>query len=82
MSGGNTLDAVERVLQIALDKRLARVAIDYDLNPLIAVPWSKIDVPDFQAKRWPQVLAATAVRRRKYTEFKARRAASRKGADL
>jgi hypothetical protein len=58
------------------------VAIDYDLNPLIAVPWSKIDVPDFQAKRWPQVLAATAERRRKYAERKARQAASRKGADL
>jgi hypothetical protein len=78
----NTLDAVERVLQIALDKQLARVAIDYDLNPLIAVPWSKIDVPDFQAKRWPQVLAATAEHRRKYAERKTRQAASRKGAVL
>jgi hypothetical protein len=77
-----TLDAVERVLQIALDKNLVRVAIDYDLDPLIAVPWSKIDVPDFQAKRRPQVLAAAAEFRRKYAERKARRAAPRKGADL
>jgi hypothetical protein len=83
-SGAETrsiLDAVERVLQIALDKRLAKVAIDYDLDPFIAVPWSKIDVPDFQARRWPQVLAAAAEFRRKYTERQARRAASRKVKD-
>jgi hypothetical protein len=75
---GRILDAIERVLQIALDKRLARVAIDYGLDPLASVPWSKIDVPDFQAQRWPQVLAATAEFRRKYVERKARRSSSDK----
>jgi hypothetical protein len=72
------LDAVERVLQIALDKPLANVAADFGLNPLISVPWSKVDVPDFQAKRWPQVLAAAAELRRKSAVRKARRAASGK----
>jgi hypothetical protein len=77
----STLDAVERVLQMALDKQLAKVAIDYDLDLLISVPWWKIDVSEFQAKRWPQVLAATAEFRRKYAERQARRAASRKVGD-
>ncbi len=67
------LDAVERVVQIALDKRLAVVAIDYSLDPLTSVPWSAIDVADFQAKRWPQVLAATTEFRKKYLERAARR---------
>lgn len=67
------LDAVERVLQMALDPGLARVAIDYGLDPLTSVPWSEINVPDFKAKRWPQVQAATAEFRRKYAARAARR---------
>lgn len=74
------LDAVERVFQMALDKQLAKVALDYDLDSLACVPWSKIHVPNFQAKRWPQVLAAAAEFKRKYTERKAR-AAPQKGTD-
>jgi hypothetical protein len=74
------LDAVERVFQMALDKQLAEVTSDYGLDPLACVPWSKIDVPDFQAKRWPQVLAATAEFKRKYPQRIAR-AAARKGTD-
>jgi hypothetical protein len=67
------------VLQIALDKQLAAVAIDFGLNPLISIPWQQIDAPDFQTKRWPQVLAAAAKIRRKHVGVQARRAASRKG---
>ena len=68
------LDAAERAIQIALDKQLAEVAIKYDFDPLVSVPWSRIDVPAFKDKRWPQVLATMSEFRRKYAERKARRA--------
>ncbi len=50
------LDAVKRIGQIALDPRLSRVCFEYGLNPLAAVPVSRIELPGFQAKRWPQIV--------------------------
>jgi hypothetical protein len=82
MSGDGSrvvLDSVERVIAMALEKRLIPVMVDYNIEPLSAVPWSKINAAEFQAKRKPQVLALAAEARRKYTERVARRRPDRKG---
>lgn len=47
---------VERIAEIALDGSLGNTLDRYDLDPLRAIPADKIDVPDFKAKRWPQIL--------------------------
>jgi len=61
------LDAVERIAQIALDRSLAKVACEYGLDPLAAVPAQRIEIPRFQNQRWPQVLSAVAKLRSKIT---------------
>jgi len=47
---------VERVADIALDSSLGNTLDQYGLDPLQSVPADKIDIPDFKAKRWPQLL--------------------------
>jgi hypothetical protein len=51
------LDAVKRMAQIAFDARLAQVCFQYDLDPLSAIPASKIPSVGFRERRWPQILA-------------------------
>jgi hypothetical protein len=53
-------DAIERVAQIATNKRLSSVIVDYGLDLLAIVPTSKIENSEFQTLRWPQI--ATAAR--------------------
>ena len=72
------LDAVERITQMGLDQGLARVAVDHGIDPLASVPASRIEIPQFQARRWPQILAAVAERRRKHARRAERRARARK----
>ena len=60
------LDAVKRVSQIAFDPRLSKVCFEYGLNPLAAVPSSRIESPEFQKKRWPQILVRAEMRKRKH----------------
>jgi hypothetical protein len=64
------LNAVERVVQIAQDKRLERVIYEYDLNPLTAVPVEQIEVEEFRARRWPQILQYSQQRRRAHLHRK------------
>jgi hypothetical protein len=45
----------------------------YGLDPLQAIPAEKIEVPDFKAKRWPQLLEASKNAR----EARARKAAKK-----
>ena len=54
------LDAVERIAQVAMDKRLLQVFADYDLDPLAAVPVTLIAGEEFQSRRWPQIVKAVA----------------------
>jgi hypothetical protein len=65
------LDAVKRVGQIAFDPRLSRVCFEYGLNPLAAVPSSRIKSPAFQKKRWPQMLANDKRLRKKHSAARA-----------
>ena len=62
------LNAIERVVQIAQDKKLERVMYQYDLNPLAAVPAEQIEVEEFRARRWPQILQYSEQRRRAYLQ--------------
>lgn len=55
-----TLDAIERIAKMALDKGLVAVAVNYGVDPLDAVPASEVANPDFQTKRWPQILSHVA----------------------
>lgn len=64
------LNAVERVVQIAQDKRLERVMYQYELDPLAAVPVGQIDVDEFRARRWPQILKYSEERRRAHLQGK------------
>ena len=66
------LDAVKRMGQIALDPRLSRVCFEYSLNPLAAVPVSRIKSPAFQAQRWPQIMREAGKLRQKHLDRAAR----------
>jgi hypothetical protein len=58
--------AINRVIAMARQSRLARVAFDHHLDVLEAVPASRIAVPSFHAERWPRVIEAVAELRRKH----------------
>lgn len=58
--------AINRVIAMARQSRLARVAFDYNLDVLEAVPASRIAVPSFHAQRWPRVIEDVAELRRKH----------------
>lgn len=64
------LDAVERVIKIALDKALVVVAVDFGIDPLLAIPSSRLNSREFQERRWPQVQNLVVEARRKYTRRK------------
>jgi hypothetical protein len=50
---------VEHIAEIALDKSLGSTLDQYGLDPLTSIPAEKIEVPEFKAKRWPQILEAS-----------------------
>ncbi len=66
-------DAVERIAQIAANKALTGVAVDYSLDVLAAVPVDRIDHPDFKTRRWPAVLQRVTEQREKYVRMRDRR---------
>jgi hypothetical protein len=72
-----TLDGIERIGQIATNKRLTGVLLDYDVDILSAVPVEKIEHAEFRTKRWPQIIQSVQERQRKYQHQRARRAKSR-----
>lgn len=53
-------DAVERIAKIALNKRLAEVCVQHDLDPLHAVPSASLPGDDFKSRRWQQILKLEA----------------------
>lgn len=61
-------DAIERIAQIATNKRLSAVIVDYGLDLLAIVPASKIDNSEFQTLRWPQITAAAEDQTNKYRQ--------------
>jgi hypothetical protein len=67
------LDAIERIGQIATNKRLTGVLVDYDVDILSAVPIENVDHTEFRTKRWPQILQSVQERQRKYQQQRARR---------
>ena len=67
------LDAIERIGQIATNKRLIGVMLDYEVDILSAVPFEKVDHAEFRAKRWPQITQAVQELRRKRQQQRARR---------
>lgn len=71
------LDAIERIGQIATNKRLTGVLLDYEIDILSAVPFEKVDHADFRLKRWPQITQAAQERSRLYQQQRARRARPR-----
>jgi hypothetical protein len=70
-------DAIERVGQIATNKRLTGVMLDYEIDILAAVPIEKVDHADFRMKRWPQITQLMAERQSKYQQQRTRRAKPR-----
>jgi hypothetical protein len=66
-------DAVERIGQIATNKALTEVMLDYNVDLLSAVPAERIEQSAFRTKRWPQITQTVAERKRKYQKQRARR---------
>jgi hypothetical protein len=54
---------VEHIARIALDKSLGNTLDRYELDPLKSIPAGEIEVPEFQAKRWPQLIETARVAR-------------------
>jgi hypothetical protein len=71
------LDAAERVIKIALDKGLVAVAVDYGIDPLLAIPSARFNSREFQTRRWPQAQHLVVEARRKYARRKAKAALQR-----
>jgi hypothetical protein len=53
-------DAIERVAKLALNRRLAKICVDNDLNLLLAVPSAAVSGTQRQSGRWQQIAAAEA----------------------
>jgi len=66
-------DAIERIGQIATNKRLTGVMLDYNLDVLSAVPAERIEQSAFRTKQWPQIMQAVEEQKRKYQKQRARR---------
>jgi hypothetical protein len=49
---------IEHIAEIALDKSLGNTLDRYGLDPLKSIPAERIEVPEFNSKRWPQILEA------------------------
>ena len=81
MDGGNdprkVRQAVKRVERIALDTRLAQVALTYDIDVLAAIPVERIAYPRFHELQWPKILARFERKREKFLALKARHSALR-----
>lgn len=81
MDGGNdprtVRQAIKRVEKIALDTRLAQVAITYDIDVLAAIPLERIAYPRFHEQQWPRIVAQFERKREKYLKLQARRSALR-----
>jgi hypothetical protein len=81
MEGGNdprtVRQAIKRIEKIALDTRLAQVALTYDIDVLAAVPVDRIAYPRFHEQQWPKVVAQFERRRDRYSRLQARRHAAR-----
>lgn len=79
MDGGNdprkVRQAVQRVERIALDTRLAQVALTYDIDVLAAIPVERIAYPRFHERQWPKILARLDRKRDKFVALQARRSA-------
>ena len=73
------LNAIARVAAIAQDRQLVGVAVDYALDPLMAVPLARIANPEFHAKRWPQIVARVEALRQQHAKRTAVRKARRPG---
>ena len=54
---------VEHIARIALDKSLGNTLDRYELDPLRSIPAGEIAIPEFQAKRWPQLIETARVAR-------------------
>lgn len=76
------LRSIERVAEFALDPSLGDTLDRYDLDPLQAVPVGKIEIPEFKAKRWSQLLRrsqeARSARARKAIQLETRRSTRNK----
>lgn len=62
------LDAIERMAQISGQKSLQAVLHDHGMDVLGAVPADRIPNEAFRTRRWPQILAQVAQRRRAYEQ--------------
>lgn len=66
-------DAVERVAQIATNKQLTGVVLDYHFDILSAIPIERVENSAFQAKRWPKILQTVQEQQRKRKRLHERR---------
>lgn len=58
--------AVKRVEKLALDTRLTRVAFQYDLDVLAAIPVERIAYSRFREEQWPRILKRLEDKRKKF----------------
>ncbi len=62
------LDAIERVAQIATNKHLTGVLLDYEVDIVSAVPVEKVDHTEFQTRRWPHIIESVRERLEKFQQ--------------
>lgn len=79
MEGGNdprtARQAIKRIEKIALDTRLAQVALTYDVDVLAAIPVERIAYLRFHEQQWPRIIAQFERKREKHLKLQARRTA-------
>ena len=61
-------DAIERIVQIATNKRLTGVMLDYHIDVCAAIPIEQIEHVTFRTKRWPKILQTVQEQKRRYLQ--------------
>lgn len=73
------LRLLERIAEMASDSGALRVFMDYDIDPLLAVPIEEFRTTTaLHAQRWPQIVAAIGRKREKFRRLKSRPRSKRK----
>jgi hypothetical protein len=66
-------DAIERIAQIATNKRPTGVMLDYHIDVFAAIPIEQIEHDTFRTKRWPKILQTVQEQKRRYLQRKTNR---------
>ena len=67
------LQLLERIAEIAVDERAVGVFVEYEIDPLLAVPLESFRTTTaLHTRRWPQIIAAVKRKRERYRRQRSR----------